>query len=343
MVRYFIPHQRMRERLREAAPSGLRELEEAIARGTLVELRCPSCGELHLAELRFLSPFAPCPRCTGKTQETRASQGEGEVRSVQGGRVETGIAVTLLFTALQDHPLSGLCLGAASRGLTPQSETLVAISGQASWEPALTDNLPLRVLETPGESHFLAALNQALLEGRGEYLAVVREGVLVQPGWLEPLLSALERNPRAAVASSLLLDRGGRVLHAGYRLAVSPGGAPALVPLRRGDRPPIGADWEEVPALALHCAVVRRSLAREIGLADERNFLPPGSYGDVDWSLKARMAGWHLLLVHTSRAMHLGWEPKGTIPELETESLRNLQLLLRRWETVERLRAATLR
>ncbi|MEJ5186908.1 MAG: hypothetical protein WHT46_07500 [Candidatus Geothermincolales bacterium] len=339
MVRYFIPHQKVREKLLEGSPSSLRELEEAINRGTLVELRCPMCGALHLAELRFLSPFAPCPQCSSRPSPARATGEEtGTGAEAEGG---VGLKVTLLFASQQHHPLSQLCLGAACRGLSGRGEVLVATDGRSLWDPAVPDGLPLRVLETPGEPHFLTALNQALLEGRGEYLAVVREGVLVQPGWLKPLISALEEDPEAAAASALLLDRGGRVLHAGYRLATSPEGEPFLVPLRRGERPGVARDLEEVPALALHCSVVRRSLAREIGLADERSFLPPGSYGEVEWLLKARAAGRCLLLVHTSRAMYLGQDPKGSSPEPGCESLRNLRLLLERWSALEGSRAMT--
>lgn len=337
MVRYFVPHDRVRERLKLGTPSDLRELEELINQGTLVELRCPTCGELHLSRLRFLSPFAPCSRCTRGAEGNRYGMHPKPQQGARSGDNISRPPVTLLFAALGDHPLSQLCLGAAARGLSGGDEVLVATDGRSAWDLFLPESLPVRVLETPGESHFLAALSHALLEGRGEYLAVVREGVLVQPGWLEPLISALETHPEAAVASSLLLDRGGRVLHAGYSLSLSQEGAPTLVPLRQGERPGTEAEVQEVPALALHCSVVRRSVAQETGLPDVNSYAPPGNYGDVEWLLKIRMAGWRLLLVHTSRAMRLGEGPAGDGVELDSGSLRNLRLLLERWEAMDRL------
>ena len=51
------------------------------------------------------------------------------------------------------------------------------------------------VLRNDEDEGFEAACGQAAQVARGEILIAIRDDVIVQPGWVEPLLAALEGNP----------------------------------------------------------------------------------------------------------------------------------------------------
>ncbi|MDI7252132.1 MAG: glycosyltransferase, partial [Actinomycetota bacterium] len=228
-----------------------------------------------------------------------------------------------------------LCLGAILRSLGKEGELMVSLAKPGSVPGRYLENIPCRKLENPGGTGLPAAVNQALLEARGDYLAVVREDVLVRPDWLRHLLSALESDPGALAASALILDMDGNICHAGYRPSRTPDGKPLLLPLRKGERPSSVEGTDEVPALALYCALLRRRPALETGFLDEEGYLPPGTYGDVDWTLRARLYGFRFLVVHASQALRLGSMSAAESPVHDESSLRNLDFLLQRWSHAE--------
>lgn len=328
---YFIPNERLREALLSGNPSGLRDLEEILRRGTMVELHCPFCGNLHLSELRFLFPFSPCPRCSSRLTDPNRERFAREEPEETVGEV----SFTVLVPVIHGHRLSSLCLAALAKSLGWGCELVVALSGKKASSRSQMEYIACKLLENPHGTSLPAILNQALLEGRGEYLAVVREDVLVRPDWLPPLLAALKEDPEAAVASSLVLDARGEVYHAGYKLRRASEDDAQLVPLRGGEKAASFRGTERVPALALHCALLRRDLALEIGSFDEEGYPYPGTYADVDWTLMACLAGYHSLVIGASRVLHLDPEPGREDRSWDEASKRNLRLLLKRWASAE--------
>ena len=79
------------------------------------------------------------------------------------------------------------------------------------------------LLENPGNEGFGAACNQGArraVEEGADYVAFVGPDTEVTPGWLEPLLRALERDPRLATVQPLVMrdDIPGRVNTRGNRI-----------------------------------------------------------------------------------------------------------------------------
>ena len=61
------------------------------------------------------------------------------------------------------------------------------------------------MLRSPTNRGYAGAVNLALPEARGDFLAVLNMDVVVGPGWLEPLIALLEAKPEAGVACPLIL------------------------------------------------------------------------------------------------------------------------------------------
>src|SRR3954452_21806972 len=65
---------------------------------------------------------------------------------------------------------------------------------------------------------FAGGVNLGVRHARGDVLHVLHDDTEVEPGWLDALLEALDREPRAGLVGSLVLDRLGTVQTAGYVL-----------------------------------------------------------------------------------------------------------------------------
>jgi GT2 family glycosyltransferase len=67
------------------------------------------------------------------------------------------------------------------------------------------ENESVRLIRSPTNRGYAGAVNVALPEARGEYVAVLNMDVVVSAGWLDPLVSVLEAKPDAGVACPLIL------------------------------------------------------------------------------------------------------------------------------------------
>jgi hypothetical protein len=118
-------------------------------------------------------------------------------------------------------------------------------------------------------------------------------------GWLRSLVRALEDNPRAALATSkvLLASDPGRVNACGNTIHLS--GIAFCRGLdedqHRFVRP------ESVPAVSGAAFIARRDALDAIGGFDERFFM---YLEDTELSLRARLAGWDIVLSPRSRVAH---------------------------------------
>ena len=67
----------------------------------------------------------------------------------------------------------------------------------AITEAAAERNESVRLLRSPTNRGYAGAVNLALAEARGDYVAVLNMDVVISPGWLDPLVSFLEASPEA--------------------------------------------------------------------------------------------------------------------------------------------------
>lgn len=150
---------------------------------------------------------------------------------------------------------------------------------------------------------FARANNIAAQAAHGcDLLALLNPDAVADPGWLEALAAAAEREPAVAgFASQMRLDSAPSVLDgAGDCYHVS-GFA-----WRNGHGVP-WADWPamdtEVFAPCAAAALYRRAAFEEVGGFDERYFC---YFEDVDLGFKLRLAGYRCLYVHSAVVYHGG-------------------------------------
>lgn len=144
---------------------------------------------------------------------------------------------------------------------------------------------------------FGAAVDQAALHARGEFLLLLNSDVEVQPGWLPPLLDVLERQESVAAVSPALLHADGTLAEVGAVL-LHDGDTFSLVDDDQWDL----ARPRAVPYSSAACLLVRRSVFSSVGGFDAAYVR--GYYEDVEFALDLRARGLLVVCDPRSRVRH---------------------------------------
>ncbi|MCE2861101.1 MAG: hypothetical protein RIR76_1456 [Verrucomicrobiota bacterium] len=184
---------------------------------------------------------------------------------------------------------------------------------------------PFRVLFNERNLGFAGANNRAAALARGEVLALLNNDLVLLPGWLEPMLSALDRlGDRAGLVGNVQRDaRTGATDHAGLELT------PAAKPVHTRQTPGRFARLLQpvrpVAAVTGACLLIRRSLWQELGGFDE-GYVNGGE--DIDLGYRARATGRVNVVALRSVVRHHVSSAPGRKARDEQNSFR----LAQRWE-----------
>jgi GT2 family glycosyltransferase len=148
-----------------------------------------------------------------------------------------------------------------------------------------------------------AALNIGLKAARGaEFVALLNNDLELEPDCLEELVAALRAHPQAGSAGTKLLDFHQRDVIDGTGDLLRWTGTAT----RRGHGERDVGRYDAPEALFGACggaALYRRSALEDVGLLDEAFF---AFYEDVDWALRAQLAGWDCRYVPSAVVYHMG-------------------------------------
>jgi GT2 family glycosyltransferase len=147
-----------------------------------------------------------------------------------------------------------------------------------------------------------AALNAGVAAATGELVALLNNDIELDPGWLGELVAALDRHPEAASVAGKLLrfDRREQIDAAGDIFTRS-GSAFGRGSGER-DRGQFERE-EEIFAPTAGAALYRASALADVGPFDESFF---AYFEDVDWGLRARLAGYRAWYVPGAVGYHMG-------------------------------------
>lgn len=197
------------------------------------------------------------------------------------------------------------CIDALLRTEWPAEALEIVVIDNASTDGGIdalrTAHPQVTVIENPRNAGF-PANNLALRDLRGVgYVALVNNDAYVEPGWLAPLVAALEADASLGAANSLVLfanepvptvnNAGNEVLRSGYGRDRGFGST---------DVEAYAAD-AEVFAWCGAAVLLRPAYLADVGLFDERFFL---YYEDTDLSWRGRLRGWRYRCVPASRVRH---------------------------------------
>jgi GT2 family glycosyltransferase len=212
--------------------------------------------------------------------------------------------VSILILAWRQRGLLEACLQAlrgSTKGAVP-CEVIISLNGAAPDVEAFVrqGTEGARIVESSVNLGFGGGNNRAAHFARGEYLVLLNDDAIVQPEWLEWLVSTADANPRAGAVGSCVLFPDGRVQEAGSILWNDG----STMPVARG-MPGDSLEWHFVRPVdyASACSLlVRRTTWDAVGGFDENYF--PAYYEDVDLSLAIQARGERVLYEPRSRVCH---------------------------------------
>ncbi len=168
-----------------------------------------------------------------------------------------------------------------------------------------------------GENRGYAGGNNAgirmALDAGAEGVLLLNNDTRVAPDFLAPLLGAMNGSPWSGAVSAAilrmdrpeLLDVAYSEIEFGQRFVVQIRGVNALVGQGFDQR-------REVPVAVGCCLLVKAEALHTVGLFDEAYF---AYHEDVDWCIRARMAGYQLFYEPYARVFHRGSGTTGALQE----------------------------
>jgi GT2 family glycosyltransferase len=166
---------------------------------------------------------------------------------------------------------------------------------------------------------FAANQNQGLKRAAGEFIVLLNNDTVVQPGALEKLVAFMRANPRTGLAGPRLLNSDGSLQESCYRtptlgvLFCDATFISSIFPRH----PSFGGykRWahdavREVPSISGACVIARKAAVDGVGFLDERFFM---YFEDHDWCLRFRRAGWKIHFVPDAEVVHLGGGSEGQL------------------------------
>ena len=158
----------------------------------------------------------------------------------------------------------------------------------------------ITLIEAPDNLGFSGGNNCGARAARGDLLCLLNPDVVVESGWLQPLLEALH-DPKVGIAAPVLVNIDGSLQEAGQLLFDD--GCTAAV----GGPEVLTGDWaqaftRDVDYASAACWVVRREEFLALGGLDER--YRPAYFEDVDYALRIEQAGQRTRLVAAVPVVH---------------------------------------
>ena len=250
----------------------------------------------------------------------------------------TPIDVSIIVPVYNKWELTRACLNSvlvAGRASGISYEVILADDGSSDETVNAGTLFPdLRVSKAERNQGFLLNCKSAAAGAAGRHLLFLNNDTVVMPGWLEPLVRALDEDPRIAIAGSKLIYPDGTVQEAGAALYAD--GTAANLGRSFADR--IVYRWTKLYSLFREVdyatgasMLVRGSFWRDVDGFDERYV--PAYCEDSDLAMTARDKGYRVVCVPDSQVVHFehGSYAEANAVKPKELALRNGNVLLEKW------------
>ncbi|MEO6213274.1 MAG: glycosyltransferase family 2 protein [Vicinamibacterales bacterium] len=232
--------------------------------------------------------------------------------------------------------LEGCLASLAAHPPKAPHEIVVVDNASTDDSAAIAARAPgVRLIELSENVGFSAGNNAGIRASTGELILLLNSDTLIgpeAPNPLDVLVGRLDAHPSAAVAGPRLIDAAGNP-ELSFGPMISPfaelrqktivalharGFAPVSRWVERVTRSERFVDW-----VSGACLLVRRGVAEQAGLLDERFFLYTE---DVDFCASVRAAGWQVLFTPQSVVVHLRGRSRASAPRAVHAAYRRSQL-----------------
>ncbi len=178
---------------------------------------------------------------------------------------------------------------------------------------------------------FLLSTNAGILVARGDFIVLLNNDTIPQPGWLEAMLKTFQNHDKVGLVGAKLLFPNGRIQEAGCMV------------LKNGVDWPYGKDKDRFDQ---RYGYVRRtdyssgaaimlpaSLLRQLNGFDL--LFMPAYFEDTDLAFRVRAAGFHVLYQPKAEVVHFGSVTYGDMGGVQRElSRQNRVKFVARWKSI---------
>lgn len=235
--------------------------------------------------------------------------GVGTSRSRNGRVSNTATDVTAIVLNYRTPEQTWLAVRSLQSSFVPPGDILVIDndSGDGSVMTLRQSLENVDLIESRENLGFAGGCNvgiRAALENGAQFVLLMNSDAIVEPGAIERLADAMRRDRTLGIVAPVLLSREepDHVSSAGIAFSERTGRMRHRVVGRRMSA--LGsARVRRVDAVSGCVMLIRREVFAAIGLLDEAYFF---SFEDVDFCLRARVAGFDTACVHDARAYHEG-------------------------------------
>ena len=179
---------------------------------------------------------------------------------------------------------------------------------------AFSKDQRVQIISNGSNLGFSHANNIALKQAKGYYILFLNPDCIVQPDTLEVMVDAMDSNPEAGMAGSLICNPDGteqpgcrravptpwrsfvRVLHLNKLFPNNPNFRTFLLHQEQLPSKPI-----PVEAISGAFMLVRPEAMRQVGPLDSNYFM---HCEDIDWCMRFRQSGWDILFVPNAEVIH---------------------------------------
>ncbi len=147
---------------------------------------------------------------------------------------------------------------------------------------------------------FASAVNVGIQFSQGEIIVLLNQDAIVQPGWLDALLTRFQSSPQAAIVGCKCVRADGTIDHAGGAIRL-----PLFYTMHLGFGEPDSPQYnhpgqhEYVTGAAL---AIRRAALERVGMFDQGFY--PAYYEETDLCLRARKAGYEVWYEPAAVVLH---------------------------------------
>ncbi len=158
----------------------------------------------------------------------------------------------------------------------------------------------VRLIRNAVNLGFAGGCNAGLKAAHGDILVLLNQDTIVQPGWLQALVKALQKTKIGVVGCKMLYPDGRTIQHAGGWIEW-----PLGLAHHYGQGEQDKGQWDEsrpVDYVTGAAMAFRRDVLENVGYMDEGFW--PAYYEDVDFCFRARQIGYEIWYIHESLLLH---------------------------------------
>ena len=172
-------------------------------------------------------------------------------------------------------------------------------SGENKVRESLAGRDRIRIIESPTNLGFGAAVNLGWRDSNAQYLATLNDDAVAHPDWLKKLVETMDKNPQVGMcASRVRLMESGKMDSGGMLMAADG----SCKQRGHNEAPEAYSKSADVIFPSGSAAMYRREMIEGIGLFDESFWL---YCEDTDLGLRARWAGWRCIYVAGAMVDHM--------------------------------------